>query len=92
MRYDVDAFRLYQALMFDRLCTDLEAELEWRRARNLADSVERAANEARIARLDRLIAEARASQPRLLEPASGSPVALIIVLMGYVIVGLLASL
>jgi hypothetical protein len=67
---------------------DLEAELEWRRARTLPDAAERAANEARIANLVRLIAEPRG---RSMGGARGSPTALIIVLVSFAIVGAFVS-
>ena len=49
--------------MPDPSLADLKAEREWRLARTITDPDEQAANERRIAELDRLIAEAASPQP-----------------------------
>jgi hypothetical protein len=78
--------------MPDQPLADLEGELEWRRSRNLAVSAERAANEARIARLMQLIGDAREPHERTLGTPTGSPIPLIIVLAGFAIIGLFVGL
>jgi hypothetical protein len=56
---------------------DLEAELEWRLARNITERAERDANEARIWRLEQLIAQVAHQQPP--EPPQLATAALLIV-------------
>ena len=74
--------------MSSQLLADLEAELEWRQARNLTESAERTTNEVRITRLDRLIGDARRGQAAA---ARSSPIPLIIVLVSFTVVGVLVG-
>jgi hypothetical protein len=75
----------------DRRLVDLEAELEWRRARNPTAQAERAANEARIVKLMQFIEDGPLPHDPPLSRPTGSLMPLLIVLLGFAIVGALIS-
>jgi hypothetical protein len=71
---------------------DLEAELQWRLAQTITDRGERARNEARIAELDRQIAEMRQPRPEgPAQPAADASSLLVAVLVLFVIFFLFLS-